>query len=72
MSYFSQQIDVLTRKYQEAVKASERKLKNTVERMVSREQFEAVLEESRMSREQSEKLRKELEKALRNGERLRL
>ena len=36
MTYCSQQVDILTQKHQDALKHNEKKLKNTIEKMVNK------------------------------------
>jgi hypothetical protein len=40
VNYCSQQIDVLTQKHHESLKTAEKRLKQTVEKMVAREELE--------------------------------
>lgn len=42
ISYCSQQIDILTEKHHDSLKAGEKKLKQTVERMVAKEDCERL------------------------------
>jgi len=42
INYCSQQIDVLTQKHHESLKTSDKKLKQLMEKMVSKEDYERV------------------------------
>lgn len=71
ITFCSQQIDILTQKYQETLKANDKKMKQTMEKMISREDHQSLerdLKEMSLRykelREQNERVGKEKRKML--------
>jgi chromosome segregation ATPase len=71
IAYCSQQIDVLTQKHHDALKLAEKRLKQTAEKMVPREELERAERDAKDGAVRNKQLRGDLDKMGRENERLK-
>jgi hypothetical protein len=72
IAYCSQQIDILTQKHHEALKANEKKVKQVVEKMVPKEDFQTVERELKETGHRCKQLKDDLDRAVKEKQKMGL